>query len=596
VADYSTIEIRGDNEPLQEALDESVAAFEEYGELVIDVIKRVAGVSSWDELTDKIKAGIDAFEQADAGGRRLEAQLRVTGRVAGFTRDQMAEMAREIRKVSGESLGGIQDAQRALAKFTNVRVDVFQDALIGASDLAFIMETSMAGAARFLGEALQDPREGLKMLEAEGVKFTKAQERLVGFLTRSGDVVTAQRILLQQLAATYGGEGATQAQTFSSRLERLNEASSEIWETIGGALVPWLNKLIDIMEASGRVVTRLIDKWTEGWDGMAFTVEDAVQIAIVAFDKLVSGVVYAFTYAQTVIEEWESFFEGTWHSVRAYAADALAWVLSQFVDWGDKIKGAVPAVQSAFLRLWDYVVDVAKAGVTTLSSLWDQFVEYTKKVWRNIEMNFRLFYDNLLAIATGSGGDHAWSWKPMVDGFKAAVEELPRVAEDVQDLLPEIPGMGQLIEDLEQQAEELRKAAEDAMKPFDDAFSDNLARNSDRVRGLLDQLKALAAEDPYRNTQGTRSGAPFKDPTKKSDDERGQGFTAAFEDLVQLNRRIQAAAARPPEVRAIEEQTQALWKQHFEDLQVSKDMAADIKTLKTNKDPINKGGVAVFAP
>jgi hypothetical protein len=81
------------------------------------------------------------------------------------------------------------------------------------------MGTSASGEAIRLGKALNDPIRGLTALTRVGVSFTDEQREQVKALQQSGDLMSAQKIILAELQQQFGGSGAAFAKTFTGQLE-----------------------------------------------------------------------------------------------------------------------------------------------------------------------------------------------------------------------------------------------------------------------------------------------------------------------------------------------------------------------------------------
>jgi hypothetical protein len=91
-----------------------------------------------------------------------------------------------------------------------------------------------------------------KDVETVSNALAKAYEGNSGALTRLGVGISAAQAktlgfegTVKQLSDTFGGAAATQANTFQGQIERLKVAFDEAKESVGAALLPTLQNLLD---------------------------------------------------------------------------------------------------------------------------------------------------------------------------------------------------------------------------------------------------------------------------------------------------------------------------------------------------------------
>jgi ElaB/YqjD/DUF883 family membrane-anchored ribosome-binding protein len=98
---------------------------------------------------------------------------------------------------------------------------------------------STDAAAKALGKALSDPVGGLKGLKGAGVALTDQQKEQVKAFVKSGDLLSAQKIVLDEVTKATGGY----AESTTTAGDRAKLAFGEVQEKIGGALLPIAEKL-----------------------------------------------------------------------------------------------------------------------------------------------------------------------------------------------------------------------------------------------------------------------------------------------------------------------------------------------------------------
>lgn len=186
---------------------------------------------------------------------QLEAVIKSTKGAAGVTADEVNNLASKYQNMTTIGDDAIRSGQNILLTFTGIKKDAFEPATAALLDMA----TAMAGGATptaeqlkaqatQLGKALNDPIKGMAALSRNGVVFTEEQAALITSLQQSGDLLGAQKIILNELALEYGGSAAAQTATFEGRLAQLNNRFGDFKETLGFAVIPVLEKLVGVGE------------------------------------------------------------------------------------------------------------------------------------------------------------------------------------------------------------------------------------------------------------------------------------------------------------------------------------------------------------
>lgn len=247
----------------------------------------VAGFSVGAVLTSFITETRDAEkEQA-----QLAAVLKSTGESAGFSRDQLNEMADAMEKATTFSGGDINQAQTALLAFTGVVGTQFTRALQAASDMAARTGTTVQQAAETIGRALDVPTDGLSSLSKQGFRFTEDQKKLAESLESVGDVAGAQGIILNALEESYSGAAAAARDTFGGSLDALRNTVSGLLTgegSLGGVRIA----IEEINSALGSPAARTV---------LGLTAQAATALAVVLTTRLAAsaaGTAIAFAAAQ----------------------------------------------------------------------------------------------------------------------------------------------------------------------------------------------------------------------------------------------------------------------------------------------------------
>lgn len=197
-----------------------------------------------------LKKVVEATVEAEDHFAQLQAAVKATGGVAGFTAQQLVEMSSVLEENSKFSDDAVQGMQALLLSFKNIRGPEFIAAQQAIVDLSTRMGGDLQGAALQVGKALQNPTEGLTMLGRAGVTFSAQQKKVIKDLQQSGDIVGAQQAVLQGLTDKFGGAAQAARNTFGGALAAVKNQLDNLLETSGGlpAATESLNELASVLK------------------------------------------------------------------------------------------------------------------------------------------------------------------------------------------------------------------------------------------------------------------------------------------------------------------------------------------------------------
>ncbi|VVQ20730.1 hypothetical protein PS934_05031 [Pseudomonas fluorescens] len=282
--DKAEVAARKSGKGIADSANMASLAWTALGEVVAGA---VAGFSVGAVLTSFITETRDAEKEQG----QLAAVLKSTGESAGFSRDQLNEMADAMEKATTFSGGDINQAQTALLAFTGVVGTQFTRALQSASDMSARTSTTVQQAAETIGRALDVPTDGLSSLSKQGFRFTEDQKKLVESLESVGDVAGAQGIILNALEETYGGAAAAARDTFGGSLDALRNTIAGLL-TGEGSLEGARIAIEEVNSALGSPAART---------ALGLTAQAATALAVVLTTRLAAsaaGTAIAFAAAQ----------------------------------------------------------------------------------------------------------------------------------------------------------------------------------------------------------------------------------------------------------------------------------------------------------
>lgn len=177
--------------------------------------------------------------------RITESVIRSTGGAAKISADAVGTLAERLSNKTAIDDEVIQSGANLLLTFKNVRnevgagANIFDRATAAAVDLSAVGFGDVAGSSKMLGKALNDPIKGLTALGRAGVTFTDQQKKQIETLVKSGRVLEAQKIILQEVESQVGGAAAAAADP----MKRLGViVDNLVRERIGRALLPTVNR------------------------------------------------------------------------------------------------------------------------------------------------------------------------------------------------------------------------------------------------------------------------------------------------------------------------------------------------------------------
>jgi len=192
----------------------------------------IAGISLGGVIT-KFITETKAAEQEQA---QLAAVVKSTGMAAGYSVEQLNDMAVALAKSSVFSEGDLNKAQTRLLSYTGVVGETVPKAMQAVIDMSARLGMDLNQSAETIGKALDVPSEGLSALSKQGFRFTEDQKKVVEQLERTGKTAEAQKIILDALESSYGGAAAAARDTFGGALMALQNNIDDLLTGDAGSM------------------------------------------------------------------------------------------------------------------------------------------------------------------------------------------------------------------------------------------------------------------------------------------------------------------------------------------------------------------------
>lgn len=366
------------------------------GALAVGLGAAAAGVSALGAgLAISVKEAMAAQEvQA-----QLNAVIKSTGGVAGWTAEMANNLASELQNVTRYEDDAILSGQSLLLTFTNIGKDIFPEATETMLDMSTALGQDLKSSAIQLGKALQDPVNGVTALRRVGVNFSDAQQDMIKAMVESGDLMGAQRYILEELQREFGGAARAAGETFAGKLDILRNKFGEVKETIGAAILPVLDalltKLLEVMNspevqaAIDAVASLIRDRLVPAIQGVANFVSNLLAPALSAVFGWLSG-------------EGTASLGGFAASIREFIGPAVAFMREQFawiIGW---VQENWPLIQQTVQVILNAIWTVIQAVLGAIRDFWqahgDTIMAVIRNYWTIISTIFETTLRNLFDI------------------------------------------------------------------------------------------------------------------------------------------------------------------------------------------------------
>jgi hypothetical protein len=238
----------------------------------------IAGAFAAVSVAGFLKDAIDEAREAAKVGRQTAAVIKATGGAANVSAKDVDRLASSLMRTVAVDDEIIATGANMLLTFRNVRNEVgkgnniFDQATVAALDMTAAMnqgevtQEGLQASTIRLGKALNDPIKGMTALQRVGVTFTQGQRDQIKALVEAGRTMDAQKLILAELKAEFGGAARAAVDPW----QRVKVVLGELKEQIGTALLPvlakvaeWLSRTLPAAFDRLKESLRVIKQW---WD------------------------------------------------------------------------------------------------------------------------------------------------------------------------------------------------------------------------------------------------------------------------------------------------------------------------------------------
>lgn len=194
------------------------------------------GISVIGALTAMITTlfqSVRAAGEAEQEQLRLAAALRATSQAAGLARSDLKALADEVAGKTFFDDESIARASSEMLIFKNVQGETFKEGIRLAADMAALYGGQVADHVKSLGKALDDPAEGLMMLERQFGKMSERQKDHIRNLMEQNRLAEAQGAVLDYVRGKVGGMAEAMNTGINAQAKNLKKEWNEFLEALG---------------------------------------------------------------------------------------------------------------------------------------------------------------------------------------------------------------------------------------------------------------------------------------------------------------------------------------------------------------------------
>ena len=425
----------------------------------------------------------EATEEQDQLAQ-LRAGLVSTGGAAGVTMEMMTGLAASQAKVTKFSDDQTEAIEKIALTFTSVNKNVFPQSIRLAEDLATRFGLEGTQAMTLIGKAMDDPVKGLSALHRIGVSVTEQQKDQVAAFMKTGDVMGAQKVILDELTKEVGGSAVEAGKTLTGQMVILQHGLGDAAQPIGDALIPLLTNLASFVNANVipaiQRAAEVIGQWITAFGSGLSSAEDA----ILGFAQSFAGNPF-----QTIVDMLNSIIPG----LGDFAAEAYTWGSKIVGELAGGLMDGMSVIVDAMVSIGNVIASwLEPHSPPKIAPNLDKWGAKASQIYMDSwgDVDFKVFGDLSKTIQTTLQG--------MVDAGKSA---LP-----AEGIIPMVLGSQSAIADMVNELRDTGSVAEATIQKVVAAAGDAGPQVESLVRGYVDLNRATqdvsqAQDDLNRVTQ-----------------------------------------------------------------------------------------------
>jgi hypothetical protein len=228
-----------------------------------------------------------------------------------------------------------------------------QDLLSTALDISTATGKPLEAVANALGKAYDGNTTSLGKL---GIGLSAAELKTMNFTQ-----------VQSKLTDLFGGAAARNADTYAGRIARMQIAFDEAKETIGFALLPILEKVINFINQNALpVINAFSGAFSLNGNGLGGIITNLGNTIVNVFTPIINGLIKAFNYVKDALTDNLEVFKTFGSYVATYLAPVIGTVLGGALQVAGKIAGGVIDVIAGVVKILNGLIAGAVAGINAL--------------------------------------------------------------------------------------------------------------------------------------------------------------------------------------------------------------------------------------
>ena len=355
--------ILGDVDNLNKSLKTATADVETFGDKMGKVGKMVGAAfvaAAAAAGAYAVKIGIEGVKAAIADEKAQTQLALALENATGATQGQIAATEQAILKMSLATGVADDDLRPALARLVRSTSDTekAQQLLATALDVSTATGKPLETVANALGKAYDGNTAALGKL---GVGLSSAELKTMSFTDVQG-----------KLTDLFGGAAARNADTYAGRIARMQVAFNEAKETIGYALLPILEKVINFINTNALpVINAFSSAFSLDGKGLGGVITTLGNIITNTFTPIINGMKSAFNSIKDAIGDNLDTFKEFGGYIATYLAPVIGTVLGGALSVAGKIAGGVIDVIAGVVKILNGLISGAVAGINALISAYN---------------------------------------------------------------------------------------------------------------------------------------------------------------------------------------------------------------------------------
>ena len=322
------------------------------------------------------KAAGAAFAVAGAAALAYSAVLLKQGVESAIADEQAQEkLALTLQNVTNATDAQIKAVEDQILK-TSLLTGKTDDELRPSFE-RFVRATKDSEQALKLQQVALDVSAGSgKSLEAVTNAMAKAAEGNTGALSKLGVGLTAAQLktmsldeITAQLAKTFGGQAAAQADTFAGKMARLKVAVDEGKETIGSFVLDAITPMIDTVVNKVIPAIATFINSIGGTDGLKGTFENIIEVIVSIFQPVLEGIKFAFDQIKDAVMGNKDQFVALFKFLKDFVAPFMGGVLKLAIQGVGIALGVVINVVGSLISGFQTLFGIINSVVGSIQKL-----------------------------------------------------------------------------------------------------------------------------------------------------------------------------------------------------------------------------------